>query len=123
MKKNNILYIFWLLFSITFFLLISILLNKYGLIIGWLIGLFSSMISFMYVFLLKIKDLKKFHQFTLMLNFLRFFLNIIIIIFLCFMQFFFKNRYFFWSVFTFSISQILNGVINFFQIQYTKNEN
>lgn len=120
MKKNNILYIFWLFFSSAFFLLISILLDKYGLIIGWLIGVLSSMISFIYIFLLKIQDHKKLNQFVLMLNFARFLLNVCFIVFLCFMQFYLKNKYFYWSVFTFSISQILNGLINFFQIRYRK---
>ena len=114
--------VLFLIGSIILFL-ISFTLNKYGIVIGWTIGLIISLLfKFLSLKLKKAKDVDKTNKLIVFFIFFRFFLIISGLIFCFLMQFYFKVIFFYYSAFTYSFALTFNNLIIIFDSKLRKNE-
>ena len=124
MKINKIkicLFIIFFTISIILFL-ISLKLNQYGIIIGWMIGL---IISLLLQFLsLKLKQIKNVDSIKIIVFFIifRFFVIIVGLLFCFLMQFYFKNELFYYSSLIYSFELSINNLVIFLYYKIKKNE-
>lgn len=124
MKINKIKIYLFTIFSIisTILFLISLKFNKYGIIIGWMIGL---IISLLLQFLsLKLKQIKDVDSIKIIVFFIifRFFVIIIGLLFCFLMQFYFRNELFYYSSLTYSFELSINNLVVFLYSKIKKNE-
>ena len=124
MKINKIkICLFIIFFTIsTILFLISLKLNQYGIIIGWMIGL---IISLLLQFLsLKLKQIKDVDSIKIIVFFIifRFFVIIVGLLFCFLMQFYFRNELFYYSSLTYSFELSINNLVVFLYSKIKKNE-
>lgn len=124
MKINKIkICLFIIFFTIsTILFLISLKLNQYGIIIGWMIGL---IISLLLQFLsLKLKQIKNVDSIKIIVFFIifRFFAIIVGLLFCFLMQFYFKNELFYYSSLIYSFELSINNLVIFLYYKIKKNE-
>lgn len=124
MKINKIKICLFTIFSIisTILFLISLKFNKYGIIIGWMIGL---IISLLLQFLsLKLKQIKDVDSIKIIVFFIifRFFVIIVGLLFCFLMQFYFRNELFYYSSLTYSFELSINNLVVFLYSKIKKNE-
>lgn len=124
MKINKIKIYLFTIFSIisTILFLISLKFNKYGIIIGWMIGL---IISLLLQFLsLKLKQIKDVDSIKIIVFFIifRFFVIIVGLLFCFLMQFYFRNELFYYSSLTYSFELSINNLVVFLYSKIKKNE-
>lgn len=123
MKINKKICLFIIFFTIsTILFLISLKLNQYGIIIGWMIGL---IISLLLQFLsLKLKQIKNVDSIKIIVFFIifRFFVIIVGLLFCFLMQFYFKNELFYYSSLIYSFELSINNLVIFLYYKIKKNE-